>query len=124
MEFLLVGLGGFMGTITRYGTSKWLGQKWAGDFPLATFLINLTGSFVLGILYVYFSTRPNLLYLQDLTAIGFLGAYTTYSTFSFELINLLADKKVKVALTYFFLSIVLGLISAFCGMTLSKNLWL
>ena len=122
MEYLFVGLGGTFGAITRYGINRWTGQRWSKDFPLATFIINLTGSFALGFLYIYFSTRPNLLFIKDLTTIGFLGAYTTYSTFSFEIINLLEDKDTKVAITYFSLSIVLGLILAFFGMSLAQYL--
>lgn len=121
MEYFVVGVGGVFGAITRYGISKWTGQRWLGSFPLATFLINLTGSFVLGFLYTFFSSRTDLLLIKDLTAIGFLGAYTTYSTFSFEIINLLADKNTKIAVIYFSASIVLGLALAGCGMTLAKN---
>jgi len=122
MEYLFVGVGGIVGAITRYGISRWTGQRWSGEFPLATFIINSTGSFVLGFLYICFSTGTNLFFLKDLTTIGFLGAYTTYSTFSFEIINLLEDKDTKVAITYFSLSIVLGLILAFFGMSLAQYL--
>lgn len=122
MEYIFVGVGGIFGAVTRYGISKWTGQKWSREFPLATFIINLTGSFFLGFLYIFFSTNTNLLYIKDLTTIGFLGAYTTFSTFSFEIINLLEDKDKTVAITYFSLSIVLGLILAFFGMTLAEYL--
>lgn len=122
MEYLFVGVGGILGAITRYGISKWTGQRWSGDFPLATFIINLTGAFVLGFLHILFSTGTNLLYIKDFATVGFLGAYTTYSTFSFEIINLLGDEDKTVAIGYFLSSVILGLILAFIGMTSAKYL--
>ena len=123
MEYVFVGLGGIFGALTRYGLSKWVGQRWRGDFPLATFGINVTGSFVLGLLYVLFSRGgADLAYLRNLTATGFLGAYTTYSTFSYEIINLIEDGEKGTAGIYFLASIIFGLISAYAGIVLAEHL--
>jgi len=123
MEYLYVGIGGILGAMTRYGLSKWVGQRWKGDFPLATFCINITGSFILGLLYVVLSkTGPDMVFLKNLTTTGFLGAYTTYSTFSYEIFNLVENGEKGTAVKYFLASIIVGLIAAFLGMTLAEYL--
>ncbi len=123
MEYLYVGIGGVFGAITRYGLSKWVGQRWKGDFPLATFCINITGSFILGLLIVVFSTAgPSVTYLKDLTTAGFLGAFTTYSTFTYEIVNLIENGEKGTAVKYFLASIIVGLTAAFLGMTLAECL--
>lgn len=123
MEYLYVGIGGIFGAMTRYGLSKWVGQRWKGDFPLATFCINLTGSFILGLLFVVFSKAgSNVAFLKNLTTIGFLGAYTTYSTFTYEIVNLIEDGEKGTAVKYFLASVIVGLIAAFLGMTLAEYL--
>lgn len=123
MEYLFIGFGGAFGALSRYGFSKWLGQRWQGSFPLATFVINITGAFILGILYVLFSRAgTQLAFIKDLTTTGFLGAYTTYSTFSYEITGLLQEGEKKTAVQYFLASIVVGLISAYAGLTLAEVL--
>lgn len=119
MEYLFIGFGGIFGALARYAISKWVGQRWSGDFPVATFGINLTGSFILGYLFVYFSTHESLTYLNSLSTTGFLGTYTTYSTFTFEIIGLLEEGEMGTAIKYFFLSITLGLLMAYLGMLLA-----
>jgi CrcB protein len=84
-NILVVGAGGFLGAIARYGVTLLVARFWTREFPLATFLINVSGSFVLG----FFSTLaaehleidPR---LRLLVATGFVGAYTTFSTFEYE----------------------------------------
>ncbi len=123
MEYIYVGIGGILGALSRYGLSKWVGQRWRGNFPLATFCINITGSFILGLLYVLFSRAGEGAFpLRNLTTTGFLGAYTTYSTFSFEIINLLEDGERASAALYFLASIVIGLLSAYAGISLAERL--
>ena len=113
MEYVFVGLGGVFGALTRYGIGKWVGQRWKGDFPLATFGINITGSFVLGILYIVFlNAGGSVLWIKNLSTTGFLGAYTTYSTFSYEIINLIEDGEKITAAKYFFLTFFLCLLVA------------
>lgn len=123
MEYLYVGIGGIFGAMVRYGLSKWVGQRWKGDFPLATFCINITGSFILGLLFIVFSKAgSNMAALKNLTTVGFLGAFTTYSTFTHEIVNLIEDGEKSVAVKYFLASIIVGLIAAFLGMTLAEYL--
>lgn len=121
MDYLFVGLGGLLGALSRYSFSKWAACRWKGKFPLATFLINISGSFGLGFLYVQFlqaGSHPE--FLKSLTTTGFLGAFTTYSTFSFEIVNLVREGEGPVAVSYFILSLVLGLIMCFAGIWLGQ----
>lgn len=123
MEYVLVGLGGVFGALTRYSVSKWVGQRWPGSFPLATFGINITGSFILGLLYILlFGAGGELLKLKHLITTGFLGAYTTYSTFSYEILNLIRDGEWGTAVKYFSASLVLGLTLAYAGIFLAEHL--
>lgn len=122
MEYLYIGLGGIFGALSRYGLSKWVGQRWRGDFPLATFIINITGSFIMGLLYVVFSRAGiEAGFLKHLTTTGFLGAYTTYSTFSYEIIGLIENGEKSTAIMYFLASLIVGLASVYAGIVLGET---
>lgn len=82
---LVVALGGALGALARYGATLMVGVLWKRDFPLATLLINVTGSFILGFFATFAVERASLDALWRLLVItGFLGAYTTFSTFEYE----------------------------------------
>jgi fluoride exporter len=84
-NILVIGAGGFLGAIARYGVAMLVATFWAREFPLGTFLINVTGSFVLGFFAVVAAARADLDPAWRLfVAVGFLGAYTTFSTFEYE----------------------------------------
>lgn len=121
MDYIFVGIGGIFGALSRYSLSRWVGQRWKGYFPVATFAINITGSFTMGLLFVLFSNAgPELSNLKNLTTTGFLGAYTTYSTFSFEIISLVQDGEIITAVKYFLASLGTGLLSAYAGILLAR----
>jgi CrcB protein len=82
---LIVGAGGFLGAIARHGVNLALARLWTGPFPLGTFLINVSGSFALGLVGSFAAERLELdPAWRLLVGTGFLGAYTTFSTFEFE----------------------------------------
>src|SRR3954466_2191528 len=88
---LWVGLGGFLGANARYWLGGWIQARWGSDFPWSTFVINITGSFILGLFMTLISERfavPRAPVLWLVVAIGFVGAYTTFSTFEFETLAL------------------------------------
>lgn len=84
--YLLVGLGGFFGANARFVVARGLAALFDTRFPLGTFVINISGSFLLGVLGVVVADRvaPSSESLRLALGVGFLGAYTTFSTFEFE----------------------------------------
>ena len=118
-SFVLVATGGAAGTLARYGIAEWL----ASDdlFPLATFLVNATGSFLLGALLGILLARgedPHRLRL--LLGTGFLGGYTTYSSLAVETDTLLRGDHVALGLTYAIGSVVAGLAAALAGVVAAR----
>ncbi|MCY9694183.1 fluoride efflux transporter CrcB [Paenibacillus alginolyticus] len=116
----LIGLGGVLGTLSRFYLGKWISAKGTSTFPWGTWVINLTGSFTLGIL---FSLHVNHA-ISDLVWLifgtGFCGAYTTFSTFGYETSQLVQKGEVVKAGVYVVTSVLLGLLSAFLGITLFR----
>lgn len=109
---ILVGIGGFLGAIARYALANFIQSKHKSSFPYGTYIINLTGSFLLGVLFGKSNLSPEMFFLFGT---GFMGAFTTFSTFEFESIELIRKGKVIISLTYQVLSIVLGIALAFLG---------
>lgn len=117
MEYLLVGIGGALGSLTRFRLGKTISSKVTSGFPIGTFIINISGALLLGIV----STIGFKNNLSLLLADGFLGAYTTFSTFMYEGFNLFQDNEKKNALIYILGSLLLGLMGYFLGMELVKT---
>ncbi len=118
---LIVGIGGFIGAIVRYALAIWIGQTWGRSFPLGTFVINVSGSFLIGLLMTLFAER----YTVDpawrlLFVVGFLGAYTTFSTFEYETGKLIKDSEWLFASMNVMLSVVLGFVALKFGEVLAK----
>lgn len=109
MKPLLVALAGAAGALARYGIGTTLGVR---SFPWATLGINVAGSFVLGVVLGSQRWSPT---ATTAIAIGFLGAFTTFSTFAFEGTALLRDDRPVAAATYVALSVGLGLAAAGLG---------
>jgi CrcB protein len=116
MEYLVIGLGGFLGANARYLIAGWVGRILGLNFPYGTFIINVSGSFFLGLLMGLLSHRP-LDFLQPrlFFAVGFLGAYTTFSTFSYETLQLAQDGHLAAVLLYSAGSVLLGLVAVLLG---------
>lgn len=119
MTWVYVGLAGAAGALTRYGIGLAVGPR---AFPFATLGINVTGSFLLG--YVLTIGALGRLNPQSTTAVavGFLGAYTTYSTFSWEMFTLGRTDRLASAALYLGLSVVLGVLAAGLGYRLGNSL--
>jgi CrcB protein len=107
MELLLVGIGGFLGSIARFQIGKIISKKSSITFPIATFLVNITGAFFLGIVSKLSNDSNIYLFLAD----GFLGAYTTFSSFMYEGFNLFKSKTYLNAIVYIFASLFFGIIA-------------
>lgn len=112
-NFLLVGLGGALGTMLRYGTGLVIGSK---NFPLATLLINVIGSFVIGIVIAYSLRSESFAVNWKLfLATGICGGFTTFSAFSFENLQLLQNGKFAMFALYIAGSLLLGLLAVWAG---------
>ncbi|MBJ6363252.1 fluoride efflux transporter CrcB [Paenibacillus sp. GCM10012307] len=113
---LAVAAGGALGASLRFGMSLWLVPSGPGAFPWATLLCNLTGSLALGLWLGYANRRPGLSRLwKELVGTGIIGSYTTFSTFSLELVQLIQEGYLLTAFNYFILSLIAGLTLAGSG---------
>jgi fluoride exporter len=112
-NFLLVGLGGALGSMLRYGTGLVIGSK---NFPLATLLINVAGSFVIGVVIAYsLRSEPFADNWKLFLATGVCGGFTTFSAFSFENLQLLQNGKFAMFALYIAASLLLGLVAVWAG---------
>src|SRR3954468_19908249 len=120
MEYLWVGVGGFVGANARYVISNWMVARLGVAFPWHTFLINVTGSFVIGLLLTILVQRTSIAPAWRLfLVVGFLGGYTTFSSYSIETIALIADGKWIPAVAYVMGSNGLALIATLGGVALA-----
>jgi CrcB protein len=110
-EFLLVGTGGFLGAVVRYGVSLAM-QAWTQTFPWATLCINVLGCLLIGALMPMVETRPQLLLF---VVPGLLGGFTTFSAFGHETWKLVQDPGPILALIYVLASVGLGLGAVWLG---------
>jgi CrcB protein len=120
---LLVGIGGAAGSIGRYLCQRWINESYQHNFPLATFLINITGCLLIGILYAL-GEKANVLSqpVRLLLITGFCGGFTTFSTFAFENTELLRTGDHWYFLLYALGSVALGTIAVYIGSLLIKLL--
>lgn len=119
--YFMIALGGAIGAMSRYGVNKWINEYWHAHFPLATLLINVLGSFVMGVAFVVIGERmPSLEPLRPLIMIGFLGAFTTFSTFSLEIVSLMNQQAWLSAVSYLSLSCMLGILALAAGIGLAR----
>ena len=113
MNILMVGVGGAGGALSRYIIGLVVARYYRPSFPLATFVINVSGAFLLGLSMAYFtqSILGSSFLGTYLLQIGFLGGYTTFSTFGYETLNLIEDGEWLNSALYFLGSTVLGLLA-------------
>lgn len=125
MPYLLVGLGGFIGANARFVVARLVGAFFETRFPLGTFVINISGSFLLGVLGTLVAQKvmPNSESMRLALGVGFLGAYTTFSTFEFETHALFDDGSWLTATTNMFASLFVGLLAVRAGIVVAKT-WL
>lgn len=120
-KFLWISIGAIAGANLRYWVSDWAANRWGSNFPFGTLLINLSGSFMLGLIMAtgtdHYVIDPR---LRLVLTIGFLGSYTTFSTYSFESISLLQQGQVWLALFNLLGSSLLGGVFALAGIWIGK----
>jgi fluoride exporter len=122
-NYLIIGLGAFLGANARYLLGRWAAQRWGVEFPYGTLVINVTGSLVLGLFLAATTGRlavdPR---WRLFFAIGFLGAYTTFSTYTYESLQLLLSGNWPLGLVNIAGSNLLGLAAAAMGFWLGQRL--
>ncbi len=118
---LCVGAGGFVGATLRYAVGMLVDARLGTPFPVATLFINVSGSFVLGLLsgLLEFSSAPPEIRLA--IGVGFLGAYTTFSTFTYETLHLVEAGDGMLAFGYVAASLVAGLAAAMLGLAVGRS---
>jgi len=120
-----IAFGSAVGGVSRYLLGGYLQRLTGGTFPMGTLLINVTGSFLLGLISRYaLDSAAISAEVRALLTIGFCGGYTTFSTFSLEAVRLLEDGDYRRAGLYVGLSVLLSLAGAIVGITAAKELLL
>ncbi len=121
-NILLVGLGGFVGSVLRYLASGWVIEMFkCSQLPIGTVIVNITGSLLLGILGGFSENiqlfTPN---MKLLLFVGLLGGFTTFSTFGYETITLLRNDQIMLAFTNVAVQLIVGFGAVYLGYNFSK----
>jgi CrcB protein len=121
-RYLVVLAGAGLGGLARYILGTWIMEKYGGRFPLGTLVINVTGSFIIGLLMTLLTERTHLhpnwrLFL----VVGILGGYTTFSSFEWEIYQAVREGARWMALVYMTTSVGVGYVGVWCGALLAKR---
>ncbi|MHB8841963.1 MAG: fluoride efflux transporter CrcB [Candidatus Aquicultor sp.] len=116
-------MGGLLGAIVRYLVGGWIMGSGRFVFPLGTLIINVTGSLLLGLFFAVAVERMGLDgFWRPFFAIGFLGAYTTFSTFSLETMNLFESGSFILGAANVLASVLFSLVGVYLGLLIGKNI--
>lgn len=123
MTIVGIGVAGALGALARYGLEGVVSRHWPGAFPWGTFVVNVSGAFALGFVFVLLTERVSVdPWLRSALTIGFLGAYTTFSTLSFESYRLIEDGAVGLALANTLGSLAAGLVAVYLGVAAGRSI--
>lgn len=118
---LLIGMGGFLGSVSRYLIGQGLHRIFDTIFPIGTMTVNIVGCFIIGVVYSL-AERDNLISpeIRMFLAVGFCGGFTTFSSFAFDKLNLLKDSGFLYLTMYLGGSVFLGLLAVYLGTQIHK----
>jgi len=123
-RYFAVLAGAGLGGLARYVAGTWIMAKYGGRFPLGTFIINVTGSFLIGVLMMLFTERlqphPN---WRLFLVVGVLGGYTTFSSFEYETLQAVRDGTSWLAALYVLASVGVGYLGVWLGALLALRAW-
>ena len=122
-KYFLIAMGGALGSIARYWVGSTVSGRIGTKFPYGTFVINLTACVAIGFVVTYFGKRADLSAAwRYLIPIGFIGAYSTFSTYEWETLSTLRSGAFALAALYAVGSLILGLAATWCGAALAEAL--
>ena len=120
-KYLLIAFGGALGSILRYWVGSTVGSRMGVRFPYGTLIVNLTACLVIGFTMTYMGRRVDLNPAwRYLIPVGFIGAYSTFSTYEWETLATLRSGAIVLAALYAGSSLVLGLLAVWCGSLLGE----
>lgn len=123
MNILSVAIGGAFGAVARYLVNISPAANLFEKFPFPTFLINISGSFLIGFLMILLADKINISEnFRMAIIVGFLGAFTTFSTFEIEIFGLVRERYVTTAFVYLVLSVVIGFVGVIAGVETARRL--
>jgi CrcB protein len=119
---LVIAAAGALGATSRHLLESFVNRHWGDVFPWGTFVVNISGSFVLGALVGLFAHRLDVpLWLQAAATVGFLGAYTTFSTYAFQIYRSTSTGHLAVAFANAFGSLAAGVLAVYAGILLART---
>lgn len=121
-KIFLIGIAGSLGTLSRYWLSGWADQWWGGTFPFGTLIVNATGCLAIG--FLFHATEEKYLVdpvVRSAALVGFLGGFTTFSSFAVQSFNLLRDGEILLASANILLSNFAGLILVWAGYVIART---
>ena len=121
INIFAIGIGGFIGAVLRYLCTGWIYRLAGTSLPWGTLVVNVAGSYILGFFLVFEMNRLTLSpAVRNFVAIGILGAFTTFSTFSYEAVNLIQNQLYIKALFYILLNVIVSIIAVWVGMITAR----
>ncbi len=117
MIWLYIAAGGAAGAVARYGLAGWVQDRTGFQFPWGTLVVNVLGSLLIGAALRYLEATPAAPEVRALVTVGLLGAFTTFSTFSYETVGLLEEGALARAAGYSLGSLLLGVVAVYIGMS-------
>lgn len=122
MDYVWVGVGGMLGAIARFGVGQIASERWGSALPHGTLIVNLSGSFAIGVILTILLDRVADPLWRLLLVTGFLGGYTTFSAYTFELVALIGSGRLSWAAAYLIASNLLGVGACFAGSIIGRVL--